>query len=145
MTHSLRRFNHCHWRSFGEDILILLPDPCGSRGPPRIPALTMMFSAPHVYRRKLNFCSNNIVKRIIFTTMSGSSMQSPNGIRQDEEKAIQPSACESTALDSTLPPEGGLRGWLCCAGASLGLFATLGFLNALVSPLPQQYHDRSFF
>jgi hypothetical protein len=64
--------------------------------------------------------------------MPDCTMQSPIGTQQDEEKAIRtPVVSESPALDSALPPEGGLRGWLCCAGGSLGLFATLGFLNAL--------------
>ncbi|KAJ5643634.1 uncharacterized protein N7484_006141 [Penicillium longicatenatum] len=62
--------------------------------------------------------------------MSESSIPTPIGTPQDEEKAFQPPVSESPALDS-LPPEGGLRGWLCCAGGSLGLFATLGFLNAI--------------
>lgn len=74
--------------------------------------------------------------------MSDSSISSPNDIPQDEEKAIRVPVSESRALDSTLPPEGGLRGWLCCAGASLGLFATLGFLNALSLPL---HDDQTYF
>ncbi|KAJ5128038.1 hypothetical protein N7448_008817, partial [Penicillium atrosanguineum] len=48
-----------------------------------------------------------------------------------KRRPSSPPISESPALDSTLPPEGGLRGWLCCAGGSLGLFATLGFLNAI--------------
>ncbi|KUL83543.1 hypothetical protein ZTR_10578 [Talaromyces verruculosus] len=63
--------------------------------------------------------------------MSESGTQSLSGTQQDEEKVIQTPVSEGSVLDSTLPPEGGLRGWLCCAGASLGLFATLGFLNAI--------------
>lgn len=76
--------------------------------------------------------------------MSDSSISPPNGVPQDEEKAIQNTVSESPALDSTLPPEGGLRGWLCCAGASLGLFATLGFLNALSTSFTEKLHDRTF-
>ncbi|KAH2397024.1 hypothetical protein KXW64_005600 [Aspergillus fumigatus] len=64
--------------------------------------------------------------------MSGSTMSPSISTQQDEEKAIQPPVVsDSPALESALPPEGELRGWLCCAGGSLGLFATLGFLNAL--------------
>ncbi|GMF74873.1 unnamed protein product [Aspergillus oryzae] len=62
-------------------------------------------------------------------------MPDSTSTQQDEEKAIEPPVVsESPALDSDLPPEGGVRGWLCCAGGSLGLFATLGFLNALSPP-----------
>lgn len=59
-------------------------------------------------------------------------MSSPSTSQQDEEKAVEPPlVSESPALDPEIPPEGGLRGWLCCVGGSLGLFATLGFLNAI--------------
>ncbi|KAL3705028.1 hypothetical protein TMatcc_008700 [Talaromyces marneffei ATCC 18224] len=76
--------------------------------------------------------------------MSDISMPSPDGTQRDEEKVMQNSVSGSPALDTALPPEGGLRGWLCCAGASLGLFATLGFLNAL-SFLPRKnLLDRTF-
>ncbi|KAH2701057.1 hypothetical protein KXW03_004883 [Aspergillus fumigatus] len=59
--------------------------------------------------------------------MSGSTMSPSISTQQDEEKAIQPPVVsDSPALESALPPEGGLRGWLCCAGGSLGLpFADL--------------------
>lgn len=63
--------------------------------------------------------------------MSDTATPSPIGTQQDEEKTLQPPVSESPPLELALPPEGGLRGWLCCAGGSLGLFATLGFLNAL--------------
>ncbi|KAJ5539766.1 hypothetical protein N7513_008098 [Penicillium frequentans] len=62
--------------------------------------------------------------------MSETTIPSPIGTPQDEEKGLEPPVSESPVMDS-LPPEGGLRGWLCCAGGSLGLFATLGFLNAI--------------
>ncbi|KAB8200272.1 major facilitator superfamily domain-containing protein [Aspergillus parasiticus] len=53
----------------------------------------------------------------LVTRMPGST-----STQQDEEKAIEPPVVsESPALDSALPPEGGVRGWLCCAGGSLGL------------------------
>lgn len=69
--------------------------------------------------------------------MSDTSTPSPINTQQDEEKTLQLPVSESPVLDSALPPEGGLRGWLCCVGGSLGLFATLGFLNALSPLLPQ--------
>ncbi|PIG88339.1 hypothetical protein AARAC_001371 [Aspergillus arachidicola] len=44
-------------------------------------------------------------------------MPDSTSTQQDEEKAIEPPVVsESPALDSALPPEGGVRGWLCCAG-----------------------------
>ncbi|KAJ5279448.1 hypothetical protein N7478_004820 [Penicillium angulare] len=59
-------------------------------------------------------------------------MSSPSTSQQDEEKAVEPPlVSEGPTLDLGIPPEGGLRGWLCCVGGSLGLFATLGFLNAI--------------
>lgn len=70
--------------------------------------------------------------------MSETTIPSPIDTSQDEEKALESPVPENPALDS-LPPEGGLRGWLCCAGGSLGLFATLGFLNALSS----SFHEKA--
>ena len=58
-------------------------------------------------------------------------MSSPLITHQDEERTMQAPVSTKPTPDPALPPEGGLRGWLCCAGGSLGFFATLGFLNAL--------------
>ncbi|PLB37086.1 putative MFS transporter [Aspergillus candidus] len=63
--------------------------------------------------------------------MPDSTMPSPTSTHRDEEKTIQPPVPDNPTPDPALPPEGGLRGWLCCAGGSLGFFATLGFLNAI--------------
>ncbi|KAE8340295.1 hypothetical protein BDV24DRAFT_175380 [Aspergillus arachidicola] len=44
-------------------------------------------------------------------------MPDSTSTQQDEEKAIEPPVVsESPALDSALPPEGGVRGWLCLIG-----------------------------
>lgn len=32
--------------------------------------------------------------------------------------------------EPTLPPEEGVRGWMCVVGSFMALFATFGFLNA---------------
>ncbi|KAJ5739415.1 hypothetical protein N7533_012199 [Penicillium manginii] len=38
---------------------------------------------------------------------------------------------QSSVTEENFPPEGGLQGWLCVVGATLALFSTLGFLNAI--------------
>ena len=57
-----------------------------------------------------------------------------NGLPNDEEKAeVESPPPEKVPAAPQIPPEEGLRGWMCITGAFFSIMASFGFLNAYVS------------
>ena len=55
-----------------------------------------------------------------------------DGEKSDIERGEVPEAIAPPvqAEQPAIPPEGGLGGWLCVVGSTIGLFCTFGFLAA---------------
>ena len=58
------------------------------------------------------------------------------GVREGEKSDMEKGDAPETVAPPTqseqpaIPPEGGLQGWLCVVGSTIGLFCTFGFLAA---------------